>query len=436
LSFEEIWGEKMKALILGSGGREHALAWKIGQSVDIEEIYCAPGNAGTANIAENVQLNYSDFSSMADFVEKNSIGLTVVGPEAPLVDSIVDYFEKRNLAIVGPKKDAAVLEGSKVFTKGFLKKYNMPTANFNATDNPEEAKRFCNEHFDNGVVVKADGLAAGKGVIVCSALEEAISAVEDIMVKKIFGDAGNKVVIEQRLYGEEASFIALTDGKYVLPLASSQDHKRVFDNDQGKNTGGMGAYSPAPVIKDLEQEIMDTIMYPAINGMRSEGFPYKGVLYAGIMVVDNKPYVLEFNCRMGDPETQPVVVRMKSDIVPYLKAVVEGNLAEAVKERPVEWDERAAVCVVMASKGYPDNYAKGKEIFGLNYVKRMPGVVVFHAGTKSENGKILTSGGRVLGVTALGNTIKDAQSKAYEAVKKISWDGLHYRTDVGSKALR
>ncbi len=352
-----------------------------------------------------------------------------------MVDGLVDYFEKRNLAIVGPKKDAAVLEGSKVFTKGFLKRYSIPTANFNATDNPEDARRFCSEHFDKGVVVKADGLAAGKGVVVCSTLEEAITAVDDIMVKKIFGDAGNHVIIEQRLYGEEASFIALSDGRYILPLASSQDHKRVFDNDQGKNTGGMGAYSPAPVIKDLEQEIIDTIMYPAINGMRSEGMPYKGVLYAGIMVDGKRPYVLEFNCRMGDPETQPIVMRMKSDIVPYLKAVVEGNLAEIVKENPVKWDERAAVCVVMASKGYPDNYAKGKEIFGLNDVEKMSGVVVFHAGTKIDNDKIITSGGRVLGVTALGGTINDAQARAYEAVKKISWDGVHYRTDIGSKAL-
>lgn len=427
----------MKVLILGSGGREHALAWKISQSPDVKKVYCAPGNAGTAKVAENLEFGPGDFGTIADFVKVKNIGLTVVGPEAPLVDGITDYFERFNLPIVGPKQTAAQVEGSKVFAKKFMKKHAIPTANFVATDDPDDAKRLCEEYFYKGVVVKADGLAAGKGVIVCSKLEEAIEAVNSIMVDKIFGDVGNRVVIEQRLFGEEASFIALTDGKYVLPLASSQDHKPAFDNDQGPNTGGMGAYSPAPIIEGLEKEIIDKVMTPVINGMRAEGHPYKGVLYAGLMVIDNKPYVLEFNCRMGDPETQPMVVRLKSDIMPYFKAVVNGNLEEVVGKKPVEWDNRAAVCVVMASKGYPDNYEKGKEISGLRgELQRMPEVVVFHAGTKQENGKIVTSGGRVLGVTALGGTIKDAQARAYEAVKKISWDGVHYRTDIGSKALR
>ncbi len=421
----------MKVLVVGSGGREHALVWKIAQSPKVTKIYCAPGNAGISGQATIVPVKGNDLNGLLKFALKKKIDLTVVGPEDPLTRGIVDLFESKGLSIFGSNQKAAEIEGSKVFAKEMMKKYRIPTASYEVFEDRMEAVNYI-RHQGAPIVVKADGLAAGKGVIVCTTVEEAIQSVDRIMVERIFGEAGDRVVVEEYLVGEEASYIAITDGKAILPLASSQDHKPIFDGDQGPNTGGMGAYSPAPVVTDqVHERIMEKILRPIIQGMGEEGKPYKGVLYAGLMIHDGNPKVLEFNARLGDPETQPVLMRMKGDIVPILEACIKGNLSRC----KIEWDHRASVCVVMASKGYPGDYEKGKTIEGLEEVSRMKDVFVFHAGTALKDGRTVTNGGRVLGVTGLGEDIPRAIERTYQAVKKISWEGVHYRTDIGQKAL-
>ncbi len=421
----------MKVLVVGGGGREHALVWKIAQSPKVKKVYCAPGNAGISEQATIVPIKASDLNGLIEFALAEKIDLTVVGPEDPLTRGIVDHFESKGLFIFGASRKAAEIEGSKAFAKEMMKKYYIPTAVYEVFDKRDDAVRYIRK-CGAPMVVKADGLAAGKGVIICKTVEEAIQSVDEIMVKKIFGEAGNRVVVEEYLVGEEASYIAFTDGKAILPLASSQDHKAVFDGDQGPNTGGMGAYSPAPVVTDeVHERIIEKILRPIIYGMGEEGRPYKGVLYAGLMIHEGHPKVLEFNARFGDPETQPVLMRMKGDIVPILEACMKGTLSQ----HRIEWDNRSSVCVVMASKGYPGDYEKGKVIKGLKEVSRMDGVFVFHAGTAFNDEQMITNGGRVLGVTGLGEDVPRAIEKTYQAVKKISWDGVYYRTDIGQKAL-
>jgi len=421
----------MKVLVVGGGGREHALVWKIAQSPKVIKIYCAPGNAGISEQAMIVPIKANDLNSLLEFALKERIDLTVVGPEDPLTQGIVDLFESKGLFIFGANRKAAEIEGSKAFAKEMMKKYHIPTAFYEIFNNRNEAVKYIRKQ-GAPIVVKADGLAAGKGVIVCKTVEEAIQSVDKIMVEKIFGEAGNRAVIEEYLVGEEASYIAFTDGKAILPMASSQDHKAIFNGDQGPNTGGMGAYSPAPVVTDeVHEKIIEKILRPIIYGMGEEGRPYKGVLYAGLMIHESHPKVLEFNARFGDPETQPVLMRMKGDIVPILEACMKGTLSQ----HRIEWDSRPSVCVVMASKGYPGDYEKGKIIGGLKEISQMEGVFVFHSGTAFKDGQMITNGGRVLGVTGLGEDIPIAIKKTYQAVKKISWDGVHYRTDIGQKAL-
>jgi phosphoribosylamine--glycine ligase len=422
----------MKVLVIGGGGREHALVWKIAQSPAVKKIFCAPGNAGIAQQAECLPIPAEDVQSLLRFVEKEKIDLTVVGPEAPLTLGIVDAFQARGLKIFGPSREAAEIEGSKAFAKDLMEKYGVPAGASRTFGDYEAAKRYVKER-GAPIVIKADGLAAGKGVILCHKLEEAQAALDQIMVKKAFGGAGNRVVVEEFLSGEEASFLAFTDGESVLPLPTSQDHKAIFDNDRGPNTGGMGAYSPAPVVNEkVHREVMEKIMIPTVRGMAQEGKKYQGVLYAGLMIQDGKPKVLEFNARFGDPETQPLLMRMKSDLVPVLEATLEGRLSRL----KVQWDERPSVCVVMASGGYPGSYEKGKVISGLEEAAQIDDAFVFHAGTAFQEGKVITSGGRVLGVTAKGKGIREAIVKAYEVVGKISWEGAHFRKDIGQKALK
>jgi phosphoribosylamine--glycine ligase len=421
----------MKVLVVGGGGREHALVWKIGQSPKVSKVYCAPGNAGISRQAEVVPIRANDLDGLLDFALREKIDLSVVGPEDPLTRGIVDLFESNGLAIFGASKQAAEIEGSKAFAKEMMRKYLVPSASYGVFEDRQKAIDYIRKE-GAPIVVKADGLAAGKGVILCKSAEEAIQAVDRIMVEKIFGEAGNRVVIEEYLVGEEASYLAFTDGKAILPLASSQDHKAVFDGDQGPNTGGMGAYSPAPVVTDeVNKRIVEKVLRPIIQGMGEEGRPYKGVIYAGLMIHDGHPKVLEFNARFGDPETQPVLMRMKGDIVPILEACINGALSRC----KIEWENMASVCVVMASKGYPGDYEKGKVIEGLEEASRMENVFVFHAGTAFADGKVVTNGGRVLGVTGLGTNISRAIERTYEAVKKISWEGVHYRKDIGYRAL-
>ena len=422
----------MKVLVVGSGGREHALVWKIAQSPKVSKVFCAPGNAGISQQATLVPIKANDLEGLVGFGLKEKVDLTVVGPEDPLTQGIVDLFESKGLRIFGPNRKAAEIEGSKAFAKEMMKKYGIPTASFKTFNGRAEAVAYLQSQ-RLPIVVKADGLAAGKGVIVCKTLEEATRAIDQIMVEKLFGDAGKQVVIEECLVGEEASFIAFTDGKTIIPTASSQDHKAVFDGDEGPNTGGMGAYSPAPVVTPkIHEKTMNEILRPMIDGMAKEGRPYKGALYAGVMVSEGQPKVLEFNARFGDPETQPVLMRMKSDIVPVLEACCHGKLAE----QRMEWDKRASVCVVMASGGYPGDYEKGKTIHGLEDVSRMKDVYVFQAATAMDQNRIVTNGGRVLGVTGLGEDIPKAIERTYQAVRKVSWEGVHYRNDIGQKALR
>lgn len=422
----------MKILVIGSGGREHALVWKIAQSPAVKKIYCAPGNAGIAQQAECLPLAAEDGPSIIAWAEKEKIDLTVVGPEAPLTVGIVDAFEARGLRIFGANQQAAEIEGSKALAKFFMKKYGIPSGDFQVFNDYGAAVRYVKKT-GAPLVVKADGLAAGKGVILCPAVAEAIAALDLIMVQKAFGAAGRQVVVEEFLQGEEASFLAFTDGETVLPLPTSQDHKPIFDHDQGPNTGGMGAYSPAPVVSEkVHRQVMEQIMIPTVKGLAKEGRKYRGVLYAGLMIQDDKAKVLEFNARFGDPEAQPLLMRMKSDLVPVLEATIDGNLSNL----KVEWEEGATVCVVMASQGYPGSYEKGKVISGLEEVARIPGAFVFHAGTALKDAKIVTSGGRVLGVTAIGNAIGEAIGLAYKAVEKISWSGVYYRKDIGQKSLK
>jgi phosphoribosylamine--glycine ligase len=422
----------MKVLIVGGGGREHAIAWKLSQSRYVDKIYCTPGNAGIAEIAECIDVDSSDFSSLVDFVKYEWIDLTVVGPEDPLSRGIVDVFERDGRRIVGPTKAAAQLEYSKVFSKEFMKKHRIPTAEYKVFTSYIHAEDYVRMK-GAPIVIKADGLAAGKGVFVASTVDNAIDAVRLIMKDKAFGDAGEKVIVEECLQGEEASFMVFTDGKSIVPMVSSQDHKRVFDNDEGPNTGGMGAYSPAPAVtKEIESAVMNTVMKPTIEGLRSEGIKYKGILYAGLMINNGNPYVLEFNCRLGDPETQPVLLRLDSDIVEILMAITDEKLSEL----DINWKDESAVCVVLASGGYPGKYERGMMISGLNDVKKMDDVVVFHAGTAFNNSDIVTNGGRVLGVTALGSDIKAAKDRAYEAIKKVRFEGMHYRKDIADKAIK
>ena len=421
----------MKILVVGGGGREHALVWKIVQSPKVSKVYCAPGNAGISEQATLVPIQANDLNGLLEFALKEKIDLTVVGPEDPLTRGIVDLFESKGLLVFGANKKAAEIEGSKAFAKEMMKKYRIPTGFYEIFDNRDEAVRYIRNQ-GAPIVVKADGLAAGKGVIVCKTVEEAIHSVDRIMVEKMFGNAGNRVVVEEYLVGEEASYIAFTDGKTILPLASSQDHKAILDGDQGPNTGGMGAYSPAPVVTDeVHEKIIEKILRPIIYGMGEEGRPYQGVLYAGLMIHEGHPKVLEFNARFGDPETQPALMRMKGDIVPILEACMQGTLSR----HKIEWDNCASVCVVLASQGYPGDYEKGKIIEGLKEVSQMEKVFVFHAGTIFKDEQVLTNGGRVLGVTGLGEDISRAIERTYQAVKKISWEGVYYRTDIGQKAL-
>ncbi len=420
----------MKLLVVGGGGREHAFAWKFANSERVEKIYCAPGNAGTAEVAENLDIMSDDLDGLARFARRERIDLTVVGPEMPLVAGIVERFERDDLKIFGPSKQAAELEGSKVFSKNLMRRHGIPSADYQVFEDLEKARTYIESRGEK-LVVKADGLAAGKGVIVCDTPEEALAAAERVLGGE-FGTAGARLIVEERLRGEEASIIALTDGTTIAPLASSQDHKAVFDGDKGPNTGGMGAYSPAPVVTpEVMERVISSVLVPTIHAMKKEGRPYKGVLYAGIMVTAQGPKVLEFNVRMGDPETQPLLVRLKTDLAMLLEAVVDDRLGEV----EIEWDERPAVCVVMASGGYPGAYEKGREISGLDAAAEVPDAVVFHAGTAEKNGKVLTAGGRVLGVTALGDDIEKAIGRAYEATKLITWEGVHYRSDIGAKAI-
>jgi len=421
----------MKILVVGGGGREHALVWKIAQSPLVAKIYCAPGNPGIANLADCVHIPADDIEALLDFAEAEKVDLTVVGPEVPLTMGIVDRFQAVGLEIFGPNQSAARIEGSKSFSKDLMKKYAIPTANYETFTEHAAAVAYIKAQ-GAPIVVKADGLAAGKGVIVAMSEEQAIAAVGDIMLDKVFGAAGASVVVEEFMAGEEASFFAFTDGRNILPLASSQDHKRAFDNDEGPNTGGMGAYSPAPVVTAaLHDEIVETIVKPTIAGMASDGCPYSGILYVGLMIKNGKPRVVEYNARFGDPEAQPLLMRMKSDIVPVLQACARGNL----DQDHIEWHDKAAVCVVMASGGYPATYDKGFEISGLDAVLAMDDVYVFHAGTSFRDGKVVNAGGRVLGVTGLGTTVAEAIECAYSAVDRINWKGVHFRKDIGRKAL-
>ncbi len=422
----------MKILVVGSGGREHALCWKIKQSPLVRAVYCAPGGAGISKQAECVDIRATDIEGLVRFARAEEIDLTVVGPELPLALGIVDRFEKEELRIFGPTKEAAEIESSKVFSKNLMKKYNIPTAFFSTFNEFEDAVGWVKE-VKPPLVVKADGLSGGKGAVVCKTETEAIDVLDAIIKGKVFGDAGDRVVIEEFLEGEEASFLAFTDGESVLPLESSQDHKPLLDNDEGPNTGGMGAYSPAPVVTpEVHRRIMEEIMIPTVNALREEGRKFKGVLYAGVMIKDGEPKVLEFNCRLGDPEAEPLMIRMKSDIVPILDAVVNDKLSG----KTIEWRNDAAVCVVMVSRGYPGDYKKGFEIRGLKNAESMEGVIVFHSGTAFKDGKVMTKGGRVLGITALGETVPDAIDRAYQAVNKINCKSLYYRTDIGKKALK
>ncbi|TPE54538.1 phosphoribosylamine--glycine ligase [Maribrevibacterium harenarium] len=423
----------MKVLVIGNGGREHALAWKAAQSADVEMVYVAPGNAGTALEAkvENVNIGVEDIDALVAFAKDNNIGLTIVGPEAPLVIGVVDAFDAAGLPIFGPTKAAAQLEGSKAFTKDFLARHNIPTAEYgNFTEIPP-AIAYIKEK-GAPIVVKADGLAAGKGVILAQTEAEAIEAVEDMLAGNAFGEAGSRVVIEEFLVGEEASFIVMVDGETVLPMASSQDHKARDNGDQGPNTGGMGAYSPAPVVTaEIHDRIMNEVIMPTVKGMNAEGNRYRGFLYAGVMVAqDGTPKVLEYNCRFGDPETQPIMMRLRSDLVSMCLAAINGEL-ESVE---ADWDPRASLGVVLAAGGYPASYNKGDVISGHD-VALPEHQKVFHAGTSSKDGKVVTNGGRVLCAVSLGETVAEAQAGAYDVVNQISWDKVYFRTDIGHRAV-
>lgn len=416
----------MKVLVVGGGGREHALVWKIAQSPKVKQIYCAPGNAGIAKLATCVDISAENIKELVDFAESNKIDLTVVGPEAPLVAGIVDEFEKRGMRIFGPNKLAAQIEGSKVFSKELMKKYDIPTAAYEVFDNSDDALNYI-EKAKLPLVLKANGLAAGKGVIIAMNKEEAISGLNKLMTEKAFGEAGSTVVIEEYMEGPEVTVLSFCDGQKAVPMVSSRDHKRAYDNDQGPNTGGMGAVSPAPAYtKEIQEVVEKDIIQKTIEAMAKEGVPYKGVLYTGLMLTSEGPKVLEYNCRFGDPEAQIVIPRLETDIVEIMEAILDDRLDDI----NIKWTDKKSACVVMASGGYPGHYEKGKEITGLEEAEKQ-GKIVFHAGTEYRNGKIVTAGGRVLCVTALGDTLEDALKKAYECVKYINFEGAHYRKDIG-----
>ncbi len=423
----------MKILIVGSGGREHALAWKTAQSPQVTKVFVAPGNAGTAQETkiENIPIKADDITALINFAQQNAVDLTIIGPEQPLVKGIVDEFQQLGLRCFGPTKAAAQLEGSKAFTKDFLDRHNIPTAQYANFTDITQAIAYIHQ-MNVPIVIKADGLAAGKGVIIAHTQTEAIQAVQDMLAGNVFGEAGHRVVIEEFLEGEEASFICMVDGEHILPLATSQDHKARDNGDNGPNTGGMGAYSPAPVItSDMHEKIMHEIIKPTVQGMITEGYPYTGFLYAGVMIdAEGNPKVLEYNCRLGDPETQPILLRLRSDLVELCLATLEKRLQDIT----VEWDSRTALGVVLASGGYPAQYATGLVIDGLSKVAQLEGKI-FHAGTRENNQNILTAGGRVLCACALGNSVQEAQSNAYALVKHIHWEHLYYRTDIGHRAI-
>ena len=423
----------MNILIIGNGGREHALAWKVAQDPRVQKVFIAPGNAGSATEAkcENVAIDVLAIDQLADFAEQNNVALTIVGPEAPLVAGVVDSFRLRNLDIYGPTAAAAQLEGSKAFTKDFLARHNIPTGRYANFTEVEPALAYLREQ-GAPIVIKADGLAAGKGVIVAMTLAEAEAAVIDMLAGNAFGDAGSRVVIEEFLDGEEASFIVMVDGENVLPMATSQDHKRVGDGDTGPNTGGMGAYSPAPVVTDaVHQRVLDEMIYPTVRGMAAEGNVYTGFLYAGLMIdKDGTPKIIEYNCRFGDPETQPILLRLESSLI----LLIEAALAKALDKVEAQWDPRPSLGVVIASGGYPADYSAGHEIKGLDAAAQLEGKV-FHAGSSLKDGKIINTGGRVLCATAMGDSVAEAQANAYKLAEKISWEGSFYRKDIGYRAI-
>lgn len=429
----------MNILVIGNGGREHALAWKLKQSSRADRVFVAPGNAGTATEAENVLVPMNDFRRLIRFAKENNVGLTVVGPEAPLADGIVDAFQAEKLKIFGPSKAAAQLEGSKVFCKNMLRAADVPTADYRVFKTAESAQRYIEDRYpmeaqDVPLVIKADGLASGKGVVVCHKKADAIEAINRIGWQREFGDAGKEMVIEERLDGDEASVLAITDGRTIIPLPACQDHKPAYDGDQGPNTGGMGAYCPTPLVDDkMMRWIEEHILVPTVHTMKRSRQPFRGILYAGLMVTNQGPKVLEYNVRFGDPECQPLLMRLKSDLVTVLEATVDGRLEEV---GALEWDPRPAICVVMASEGYPGEYQKGRIIRGLEEAAAVPDVKVFHAGTTMQDGNVVTNGGRVLGVTAMGNTISAAKLQAYTAVRCIRWPGAWCRKDISDRALK
>ncbi|KAF1086431.1 Phosphoribosylamine--glycine ligase [Sporotomaculum syntrophicum] len=419
----------MKVLIVGGGGREHALAWKISRSPRVKKIFCGPGNAGIARLAECVDIQDNNIPAIIDLVRREKIDLTVVGPEVPLVAGLVDALEKEGYPVFGPRRRAAEIEGSKVLAKGIMQKYGIPTARYAVFDNAGQAKEYIKQ-LAAPCVIKADGLAAGKGVVVAEDEQTALAAVSDMMENRIFGAAGRQVVVEELLRGEEVSMLAFTDGEHVVPMLAAQDHKQVYDHDRGPNTGGMGAYAPAPVLTpELRQQVLETILVPAVRGMAAEDRPYRGVLYAGLMMTDKGPQVLEFNARFGDPETQPLLMMMESDLVDVMEALIAGELNKV----DLRWHEGASVCVVLASGGYPGPYNKGEEITGLADLPE--NVVAFHAGTALKNGRVVTAGGRVLGITARAAGIPEAIELAYRGVSQVKFNGMHYRKDIGEKAI-
>ena len=422
----------MKVLVIGSGGREHTLVWKIIQNPKVSQVFCAPSNAGISKLAQCVNIDADNIDKLADFAQKEKIDLTVVGPELPLSQGIVNQFNKQGLRIFGPGKEAAEIESSKVFSKYLLKKYNIPTANYEIFQNSKKALDYIQQQ-TFPLVIKADGLAAGKGVFIVKNLLEARDALNALMDEKQFGDAGRQVIIEEFLEGEEVSILAFCDGKTVVPMVSSQDHKKVFENDLGPNTGGMGAYSPVPFYPDeFEKRVLEEILIPTVKGLQIEGKEYKGVLYAGLILTEEGPKVLEFNARFGDPETQVILPRLKTDLIDILNAVIDSTLHKI----NIQWEDNAAVCVVVASGGYPGKYQKGKVISGLDRLEKMKDIMAFHAGTKFQDDQVVTSGGRVLGITAWDDTISKAKEKAYKAVKEIYFEDMYYRKDIAAKAIK
>lgn len=422
----------MKILVIGSGGREHALVWKLAQSPRVETLYCAPGNPGMSRLARCVPIKTDDLDELLEFAKRKVIDLTMVGPELPLTMGIVDRFKEAGLRIIGPSRGAAELEASKAFSKSFMERHHIPTAHARTFDEPESAIRYIKEH-GAPIVVKVDGLAAGKGVIMAQDETEAIQAVDLILRRKKFGEAGNRVLLEDLLQGEEATFLVFTDGKTVIPMVTSQDHKRIYDQDQGPNTGGMGAYSPAPVLTEaLQLQVLREIVRPTVDGLAREGRPFQGILYVGLMLTRNGPKVLEYNARFGDPETQVILTRLETDLVDIFEALESGRLDQI----EVRWSPKVSVCVVLTAKGYPATYETGRPIAGIDQAESKEGVVVFHAGTFLRDGELVTAGGRVLGVTATGNDFQQARDRAYEAVSRIRFEGMHCRMDIALKGLK